>query len=240
MPILPARYPRPSQLTLARPRDLAPGVLIGDVADRSRLAFAAFLRLAADGADRPELASWLFGAYLDALSVGRATSSAAEPSLVIGDAALEESAGAVITSATRSIHGVLRAFHNAADPAVAERLLERGVIERVCDDHAGSGFAPLGEPGMPLAVRVLALVAAEMLTRPERLRADLVVTETSVELAERSIGSGVGMRSRQTLPWTPSREERESAPGWPAAVPTLAELVAAQDGDAANDDGWPT
>ena len=56
-----------------------------------------------------------------------------------------------------------------------------------------------------------------------------MVSEGSVELAKRAMISGVGMRSRRTLPWRPSADERDRTPGWPAVAPTLAELVAAQD-----------
>jgi hypothetical protein len=160
-----------------------------------------------------------------------------EPSLVLDDGdAPEETVALLITSATAAIERVLAAFHADPDLSVATRLLERRVVEPVVDERGGKGYAPFGSPGMPLNVRVLSLAAAELLTRPARLRGDLVVGPTSIEIADRPVISGVAIRSRQTLPWTPPRDERPSMPGWPARAPTLADLVAAQD-DAPDLDG---
>lgn len=224
---------RPALVQRGAPRPLPAGVIVADVADLSRLALVAFLRLDHSGvAERAELALWLFGPYLDALSIGHTSLLGSKPSLAVDDVLPGDAAASTIASATRAIERVLCAFHERPDPTIATRLLEHRIVETVIDDHGGSGFGPLGAPWMPLNVRVLALAAAEMLTRPDRLRAELVVGPSSIEIADRPVASGVGLRSRQTLPWTPSRDERERAPGWPAsAAPTLAELVAAQDRD---------
>ena len=88
-------------------RALPAGILVADVADLSRLALAAFLRLDAGGGARPELALWLFGLYLDAVSAGRASLAGPEPSLVVDDVATEASAAAAIAKATHAIEGVL-------------------------------------------------------------------------------------------------------------------------------------
>lgn len=200
------------------------------MADLSRQALVAFLLLREGVAERPELASWLFGSYLDALTVSRAELLDTEPSLVVDQAAPGEAAP-TIARATQLIQRVLFAFHDDdPDPSVATRLVERRVVEPVVDGCGGSGYAPLGGPGMPLTVRVLALAAAELLTRPERLRADLIVSATSVAIANRPQVSGIGLRRRQTLPWSPAGRDANRDQGWPPRpAPTLAELVAAQD-----------
>lgn len=214
-------------------RELQSGVFIGDVADLSRTALVAFLRLGNRGAapvTHAQLADWLFGPYLDALTVGHRSLVETEPSLVLDDGeAPDETTDLMISSAAAAIERVLAAFREDPDLSVAARLLERRVIEPIIDERGGQGFAPFGSPGMPLSVRVLSLAAAELLTRPARLRGDLVVGPMGIEIADRPIISGVAIRSRQTLPWTPPRAERPSLPGWPARAPTLAELVAAQD-----------
>lgn len=217
------------------PRALPPGILVGDVAETSRAALVAFLSQGGGAGDRPQLASWLFGPYLDALQIGRA-SAIAQPTVIVDDVLREETAAAAVARTTRAIEQVLRAFSEDPDPTVATRLVEQRVVEGVVDENGSAGFVPLGEAWMTLGVRVLALVGVEMLTRPERLRADLVVAEGSVEIADRPVISGVGLRGRRTLPWRPSADERDRAPGWPAVAPTLAELVAAQDREANDDD----
>jgi len=228
----------PALLNEQAARELQSGVFIGDISDLSRTALVQFLRLGERGPlDRPRLAEWLFGAYLDALTVGHRSLVDTEPSLVLDDGeAPEETVSLMIESATRAIQRVLAAFHTDPDLSVATRLLERRVVEPVIDERGGRGYAPLGYQGMPLSVRVLSLAAAELLTRPARLRADLVVGADCIEIADRAVVSGVAIRSRQTLPWNPPREDRPSLPGWPARAPTLAELVAAQDADPGADD----
>ena len=203
---------------------------MADVSDLSRHALVSFLRLDGDGGQRSELVTWLFGPYLDALTVGRESLLETEPSLVIDDAPAQEAAAAAIASATRAIEGVLVAFHQDPDLSIATRVVEQRIVEPIIDERGASGYAPLGGRGMPLTVRVLALLTAELLARPERLFADLVVDATAIEIASRGVASGVAMRSRQTLPWRPSLDERNRDAGWPARPPTLAELVAAQDG----------
>jgi hypothetical protein len=217
------------------PRASPPGILVGDIAETSRAALVAFLRPKGAAVERSQLAAWLFGPYLDALEIGRA-SALVEPSFVLDDILRTETADAAVARATRAIEQVLRAFSEDPDPTIATRLVERRVVEGVVDERGSSGFVPLGEPWMTLGVRVLALVGVEMLTRPDRFRADIVVTERSVEIADRAVISGVGIRGRRTLPWRPSADERDRAPGWPAVAPTLAELVAAQDRETDGDD----
>lgn len=221
-----------------RARELTPGVFVGDVTELSREALVTFLELAERGeaVDRAQLSSWLFGPYLDALSIGRHRRDDAAPSLVVEDVASEEEVVGVVARAYQGICRVLVAFHANPDPSVAARLVARGVVEPVSDERGNMGYAPLDDPGMTLTLRVLAITAAEMLTRPGRLRGDLVVNGDAVHIGERPIVSGVAMRSRQTVPWTPPRGDRESSPGWPARAPTLAELAAAADGVTPDDD----
>jgi hypothetical protein len=234
----------PVALRDLRGRSLPAGVLVSDVADLSRLALVAFLRLRWRSAKRSELATWLFGEYLEALTIGRRSQVESGPSLMLDESMSEETAQASIVQATAAIERVLMAFHGDPDLSIAPRLLEQRIVEPIVDERGTRGFAPLSDPTMPLAARVLALVAAEMLTRPERLRGDLVVEESldgsSIDIADRPIASGVGLRTRQTMPWRPSRDELSRTPGWPAAKPgpppTLAELVAQQDRRAGHDE----
>lgn len=211
-----------------RSRVLPPGVLAADVAETSRIALVAFLRMDGDAAARPQLASWLFGTYLDAIELGR-RSAIEQPTLVLDDILRDETAAEAVAKTTLAIERVLRAFVEDPEASIATRLLERRVVEAVVDDQGNAGFAPLGETWMTLGVRVLALLGVEMLARPDRLRADIVIDGTSVTLADRAVVSGVGLRGRRTLPWKPSADERARSPGWPSTAPTLAELAAAQD-----------
>jgi hypothetical protein len=200
-------------------RSLPSGILVGDVADLSRHALVSFLHVNARGGERADLVSWLFGPYLDALTIGRRSElEEAEPSLSMDEA---------VTDAAHAVERVLLAFHQDPDLSVATRLIERGIVEPIADERGGHGYAPAGAADMPLTLRVLSLAAAELLTRPERVFADLAVSATSIEITDRVVASGVGLRARHTLPWTAARDERASDPGWPARGPSLADLVAA-------------
>jgi hypothetical protein len=222
-------------------RALPPGIFVGDVADRARDALVTFLRLAARGSsvDRTTLTEWMFGPYLDAISIGRTAPDVAQPTLVLGSEVENADAASAVAIAALGLESLLRAFHSAPDLSVAAKLVESGVVEPIIDERSARGYAPLADASFSLGVRTLSITAAELLTRPERLFKDLVVTEGSVELAERPIISGVAMRTRQTWPWRPAAEQREQneaeSAGAPASSrghdkgPSLAELVAAAD-----------
>ena len=110
----------PSPLLIHRDRRALPsGILVSDVADRSRHALVSFLALAERKAERPELASWLFGPYLDALTIGHASLAASEPTLQVDDAAFDVPAVVRIANATRSVERVLAAFYVDADLSVS-------------------------------------------------------------------------------------------------------------------------
>lgn len=207
------------------PRVLPPGIFVGDVADRARLALVTFLRLAAHGTavDRTALTEWMFGPYLDAISIGRDAPDVAQPTLVLGNEVETSGAASAVAIAALGLESLLRAFHSAPDLSVAAKLVGSGVVEPIIDERSARGYAPLADASFSLGVRTLSVTAAELLTRPERLFQDLVVTDNSVELAERPIISGVAMRSRQTWPWRPAAEQREEK------EPSLADLVAAAD-----------
>ena len=214
-------------------RVLPPGIFVGDVADRGRAALGAFLRLAARGAsvDRTALTEWLFGPYLDAISIGHSSLDAARPSFVLDDEDHGIDAAESVALAAMGIEGLLRAFHAAPDLSVSGKLVGSGVVEPIIDERSARGYAPLADAELSLGVRVLSITAAELLTRPERLFNDLVVTDTSVELAERTLVSGVAIKSRQTLPWRPAAEQREQeASSTRERMPSLADLVAEADG----------
>lgn len=218
---IPAVVPRVARL-------LPPGILVEDVAATSRAALVAFLRLAEGDRERGKLAAWLFGAYLDALRIGADPLTDERTKLVVDVESVQESAAEQIATTVRVIERVLVAFYEEPDLSIATQLVDRRVVEPIVDHEGHTGFAPLGGEAMPLNVRVLSLATAEMLTRPERLRADLLVEATSIDIADRPALSGVGVRF-QTLPWAPADDERDRVPGWPGRALTLAELAAAQD-----------
>lgn len=225
------RMPSFARRSAHPPRILPAGIFVGDVADRAREALVAFLRLAARGAsvDRTAVTEWLFGAYLDAISIGRLTPDIAQPTLVLGNDAESADPASAVAVAALGLENLLRAFHSAPDLSVGAKLVESGVVEPIIDERNARGYAPLADASFSLGVRALSITAAELLTRPERLFKDLVVTETSVELAARAIVSGVAMRTRETWPWRPAAEEREQREAESGRGPTLAELVAAAD-----------
>lgn len=210
-------------------RVLPAGIFVGDVADRGRAALVAFLRLAARGAavDHTALTEWLFGPYLDAISIGHESIDATTPTFVLENDGEGIGAAEAVAHAAMGIEGLLRAFHAAPDLSVSGKLVDSGVVEPIIDERSARGYAPLAGGELDLGVRVLSITAAELLTRPERLFNDLVVTDTSVELAERTLASGVGFKSRQTMPWRPVAEQREQeASSTRERMPSLADLVA--------------
>lgn len=207
---------------------LTGGVLVADVVDVSRAALVAFLALT-EGGDlaRSDVAAWMLGPYADALAVGRPPQELGRPSLVLADA--DDELASAAARAGAQIRRVLIAFSHAHDGSIAEKLVARGVVEPIRDEQGATGYAPSDGGGASLTLRALGVVASELLTRPNRLAADLVVDGERVWLAEQPIVSGVALRSRRTEPWVPARDVRDSDPGWPAHPPTLEDLVAAAD-----------
>lgn len=226
--LAPERVPSPKHL-------LPAGILVEDVADLSRHALVSFLELASIGAalDRAALTSWLFGPYLDAISIGSAALDVTAPTLVFEDDG-EPDVTARVAATAASIAKVLRAFAAGDDPSAAERLVGHGVVEMLVDERGSLGYGPRAESYFPLSVRVLSVTAVELLARPERLRADLVLDDDGIRITERPVMSGVAFRSRQTHPYRSATNAPESSPGWPERAPTLDELV--READAGWDD----
>lgn len=136
------------------------GKTVLDVADASRAAVDGFLAL--DPSDKAALSQWLIGPYR------RAVAFAPKRVPAQRGGSVTQLALATVVAEAQSL--VARALEGASHPG-AERLLE--LVPRVVDiipvhdAHGGHGFAPQDVAHAKLASRVLALVLADYLTRPD-------------------------------------------------------------------------
>jgi hypothetical protein len=141
---------------------LPEGTVVLDVADACRDALEDFLAI--DPNDKHALSRWLIGPYRRAtLFAPRSLSMGGREAHAVSPISVTE----IVDHAQREINGAIDA---AAEPG-AERLLARipDVIDviPVHDVHGGRGFAPQDVPHARLATRVLALLLADYLTRPD-------------------------------------------------------------------------
>lgn len=144
---------------------LHPGMSVHDVADASRAAIDEFLAL--DPHDTRGLSRWFAGTYRTAVSfAGRRTGSgthvrAAQPPIPeIVSSAQEELRAAMKATVKRGAEGLV-----AAMPAVVDVIPVRDVF-------GAHGFAPLNPSCSRLAIRVLTLLVAHYLTRPDAYLSD--------------------------------------------------------------------
>jgi len=140
---------------------LAPGTVVLDVADACRDALEEFLAL--DPNDKHALSRWLVGTYRKATSFGPRRLEVGVASHAVSPLSIAE----IVKHAQDEITAAIDA---AAEPG-AERLLARipDVVDviPVHDAYGGRGFAPQDVPHARLATRVLALLLADYLTRPD-------------------------------------------------------------------------
>ena len=150
--------------SIALPR----GVLVEDAADASRRALRAFVAL---DPDKLSLATWLVGLYGEATSFGphgirRVRPDALPRAHPITATSIED----LVTVAKTVVIAALAATHRGVDDLVA--LLPSVVQVVPAHDVRGThGFIPIDVAHIRLVDRVMALLVADYLTRPDEFRA---------------------------------------------------------------------
>ena len=141
--------------------DLPRGKTVLDVADASRAAIDEFLAL--DPNDKAALSQWLIGPYRRAVAFA--------PKRLFSPTGGGSVTQLVLSSVVSEAQDLLkRAIQGASAPG-AEQLLE--LVPRVVDvipvhdAHGGHGFAPQDIAHAKLGARVLVLLLADYLTRPD-------------------------------------------------------------------------
>ena len=141
--------------------ELPHGKTVLDVADASRVAIEQFLALEPN--DKAALSQWLIGPYRRAVAFA--------PKRLFSPTGGGTVTQLVLTSVVSDAQALLtRAIEGASKPG-AEQLLE--LVPRVVDvipvhdAHDGHGFAPQDVAHAKLASRVLVLLLADYLTRPD-------------------------------------------------------------------------
>lgn len=146
--------------------ELPRGRTVIDVADASRVALDTFLAM--DPNDKAALSQWLIGPYRRAVAFA--------PKRVFsrnGGGSVTQLALTSVVSDAQALSR--RAIEGASQPG-AEALLE--LVPRVVDvipvhdAHGGHGFAPQDAAHAKLASRVLVLLLADYLTRPDEYLGD--------------------------------------------------------------------
>ena len=140
---------------------LSVGRTVLDVADASRFAFEQFLDL--DPHDKLTLTSWLVGPYRRAMAdVPRRTRT-----LGHGEVEPYELSTIVSDAQTLLAQAIDAAGKPGAEPLLA-MLPATGIeVIPVVDSYGAHGFAPMDVGHTKLGARVLSLLVADYLTRPE-------------------------------------------------------------------------
>jgi len=177
------------------------GINVVDVAQAARRAVVAFLELDSRNVDAPELTKWLKGPYASALAIAsRSTlpppSSVPRPKTEEHDAQVEvlTNVRANVSAAKTAIEKVLVAFLRKPDLSIAYDMVKHNVVQLVTDDEGRLGYAPLAPKVPHLPVRVLSLVLADMLTRPDDLRQNLSIDGGAIEFRTRHVSAVVPRR----------------------------------------------
>jgi hypothetical protein len=137
------------------------GVSVMDVADASREAVERFLQLAPTKA---ELGAWLRGIYR------RATSFIPQPvrSLAVREHSLDDGDVAdVVHHAQCAARQAIAAAISPGAEGIARSLPDVLHLAAITDMYGGCGFTAVDTNAACLADRVLALIVAEYLTRPD-------------------------------------------------------------------------
>ena len=147
---------------------LPASVTVTDVADAARLALTQFLVM---DAEKRALSAWLVGPY------GRATAFAphrshsvrppasvrARSSFPPPELAIEE----LVEHAKSEARATLTAAVQGGPEALVQRMPSVVQVIRVDDAFGGHGFAPIDAPKLKLSDRLLSLLVADFLTRPD-------------------------------------------------------------------------
>jgi len=141
--------------------ELPRGRTVLDVADAARVALDAFLAI--DPNDKAALSQWLIGPYRRAVAFA--------PKRIFSSGGGGSVTQLALTSVVADAQALLRRALEGASQPGAEALLE--LVPRVVDvipvhdTHGGHGFAPQDVAHAKLASRVLVLLLADYLTRPD-------------------------------------------------------------------------
>jgi hypothetical protein len=159
---------------------LPEGVLVVDVADGCRTAVLSFLDGVSAGWGKAELAHWLAGPYRSLTSLARHAGmmdGSPRSRSVTDEASLDVHRLSALVLSVRWT--LLAAFEGAISPdnnvSFANAALYAGHVTRCLDGEGRAGWAPFNAPTMRLADRVLSLVAADYLVRPEDYETNLSV-----------------------------------------------------------------
>jgi hypothetical protein len=154
---------------LKRPSLPLPGrVVVEEAADASRRALRAFLELKPDKAS---LSAWLLGPYREATCFGpRRISSSSSPHHHAASPALHHTTPTniedLITMTKTTVFAALEAARLGVD-ALVEMLPPVVEVVPAHDVYGNHGFVPVDEARMRLVDRVLGLLVADYLTRPD-------------------------------------------------------------------------
>jgi hypothetical protein len=140
---------------------LPPGLLVLDVAERARSAALDFVHKSA-GWTKNDLATWLVGPYTSAVGADRPQSSQKKSNVKVDDERVQDLLG----RARLLTRLFLKQAMTEPTSRMAEQLLELGLVCRAVDRAGGSGYIPIDRSNATLGSRVLALFAADFLTRP--------------------------------------------------------------------------
>ncbi len=178
------------------------GLTVIDVAQGARRALIAFLDLDPRAVDGAALAIWLKGPYRSALSlasrstlpppssVPRSSSTSAEDAPAEPEAMVR----ANVSAARKAIEKVLVAFLRKPDLSIGPDMVRAGLVQRIRDDDGREGYGPLMPKLTHLPVRVLSLAIADMLTRPDDLRAALTLEKGTITFLTRHVSAIVPRR----------------------------------------------
>jgi hypothetical protein len=147
--------------TLHLPRS----VTLTDVADACRTAVSRFLALPLE--KRP-LSEWLVGPYAQATSfVPRRRPTSIPPPSSRGPVSPSERIEDIVAHAQAEAHATIGAAATGGPEALVARLPSLVHVLRVEDAFGARGFAPIDAPRMKLNERILSLILADFLTRPD-------------------------------------------------------------------------
>lgn len=139
-------------------------VTVTDVADAARSALADFMGMPPEKRD---LSEWLVGSYARATRFVPRRPHSLPPPGSRPPPSQSEQIEDLVVAAKRDGQSIITAAVDGGAEALVQRLPSVVPIMRVEDAFGGHGFAPLDGPRLRLADRVLSLIVADFLTRPD-------------------------------------------------------------------------
>ena len=143
---------------------LARSITVADVADAARSALTEFMSMAPD---KRALSEWLVGSYARATSYVQRRPHSLPPPGSRPPPSQSEAIEDLVVAAKTDAQSIIQAALEGGAEGLVQRLPSMVPIMRVEDAFGGHGFAPLDGPRLRLADRVLSLIVADFLTRPD-------------------------------------------------------------------------